>query len=170
MREVAALLLGGWLLGTLLVAGVATGNFLLVDRILRASGPAQFQKDVQTLSPEEARLFLRHLSSELNRFYFRWWGWIEMLLGGTLLAVAALSLRDRTLTFGLALMTLVALVMVFYITPEIIRVGRGLDFVPRQPPPPDLALFGRLHAAYSILDLSKLLVGIWMAVRLVRLP
>jgi hypothetical protein len=27
-----------------------------------------------------------------------------------------------------------------------------------------------LHAAYSVLDLAKLLIGIWLTVRLVRLP
>ena len=47
-------------------------------------------------------------------------------------------------------------------------VGRALDFVPREPAPPALPAFGRLHAAYTLLDLAKLLVGVWMAVALVR--
>jgi hypothetical protein len=43
-----------------------------------------------------------------------------------------------------------------------------LDFVPRDPPPPQLGRFGMLHGAYSALDLIKLLIGIWLTVRLVR--
>ncbi|MEK7735069.1 MAG: hypothetical protein AAB329_06470, partial [Pseudomonadota bacterium] len=42
------------------------------------------------------------------------------------------------------------------------EIGRGLDFVSREPPPPDLGRFGALHAAYSVLDVLKLLLGIWL--------
>ena len=27
--------------------------------------------------------------------------------------------------------------MTFYLTPQLVEIGRGLDFVPRDPPPPD---------------------------------
>jgi len=170
VRTIMALLLGGWLLGTLLMAGVATENFLMVDRLLRSPASADFQKDVAALPPGEARLMLRYLSSELNRFYFRVWEAIELLLSGTLLVLAAAGLKSRKLTLGISLILAISLVMVFYLTPELVEVGRRLDFLPRQPPPPELAHFGRLHATYSILDLGKLLLGLWVVVALVRHP
>jgi hypothetical protein len=58
--------------------------------------------------------------------------------------------------------------MQFYLTPKIVELGRSLDFVPREPPPPGLSQFGWLHAAYSILTLVKLAAGIWVAVALIR--
>jgi hypothetical protein len=69
---------------------------------------------------------------------------------------------------GLGILLAITIAMAFYLTPQIIAVGRPLDFVPREPAPPALVQFGRLHAAYSILDLGKLLIGIWMAVIFVR--
>jgi len=169
MRTVMALLLGAWLLGTLLVAGVAAENFFLIDRLLNSPSHPVFQKDVAQLSPEEARPMLRYLSSELNRYYFQVWGWIEAALGVALWALAVWGLKQRKVIIGFSMMLAAVAVMTFYITPEIVEVGRSLDFVPRQPPPPALARFGLLHAAYTLVDLGKLLVGVWMAVALVRL-
>ena len=170
MRMLMALLLGGWLLGTLLVAGVAAENFFMVDRLLRSPSPAEFQQKIAPLPPGEARAVLRHLVSELNRFYFRVWEGIELVLGAMLLVLAVKFGKNRSITIGVSLMLAIGLLMVFYITPQLVEIGRGLDFVPRDPRPPELARFGRLHAAYSVLDLCKLLVGIWVAVLLIRRP
>ena len=45
-------------------------------------------------------------------------------------------------------------------------MGRSLDFVPRDPPPPAMATFGLLHAAYTVLELLKggaaLLAAAWL--------
>ena len=166
-----ALLLGGWLIGTVVVGAVATENFFMVDRLLNSvESSRQFLNDAAQMPPGEARLMLRHLASELNRFYFQAWEWIELVLGGTLLVLAALKLKSRKLTIGFAIMLGITLLMRFYLTPGLILVGRLLDFAPRNPPPPGLAYFGLLHATYSTLALVKLFIGIWMAVVLVRLP
>ncbi len=170
MRTLMALLLGGWLLGTLLVVGVAAENFFLIDQLLDFSSHSDFQNNVARLPAGEARAMLRYLASELNRFYFHVWGWVQLILGAVCFGIASLKLRQKKLVIGFSSMLAVVAVMAFYITPEIIEVGRSLDFVPREPPPPGLAAFGRLHAAYSILDLAKLLTGVWMAVVLVRSP
>ena len=171
MRATISLLLGGWLLGSLLLGGVAAENFFMIDTLLRSpTAHPSFQKDVAQLSIEEARPMLRYLVSELNRFYFNVWGWLELVLGLLVLAFAMRTLKGSKFTIGFSAMLAVVAVMDFYITPKITQVGRGLDFVPRQTPPPGMAEFGILHATYSLLDLAKLLIGIWMAVALIRLP
>jgi len=171
VRTTIALLLGGWLLGTLLLGGVASENFFMIDTLLHSpSAHPTFQKDVVQLSPDEARPMLRYLVSELNRFYFNVWGWFELVLGVLVLALALRTLKRSKFTIGFSAMLAVVAVMDFYITPKITQVGRSLDFVPRQAPPPGMVEFGMLHATYSLLDLGKLLIGIWMAVALVRLP
>jgi hypothetical protein len=164
-----ALLLGSWLLGTILVAGMAAENFWMIDRLVGSDGHPSFHEKVVALPPGEAREMLRYLSSELNRFWFQIWGWAEACFAVALLAMAT-RLKHRKLLSGFALMLAAVALTNFYLTPRIIEVGRALDFVPREPPPPSLAEFGRLHAAYSILDLAKLLVGFWMAIALLRLP
>jgi len=92
------------------------------------------------------------------------------LVTGPLLALAVKSGRDRWFTRGVSAMLAVSLLMTFYLTPQVVEIGRVLDFVSRDPPPPELGRFGALHAAYSVLDLLKLLLGIWLTIRLVRRP
>lgn len=171
MRTLMALLLGGWLIGTVVVGAVAAENFFMIDRLLNSvESSRQFLNDAAQMPPGEARLMLRHLASELNRFYFQAWEWIELVLGGTLLVLAALKLKSRKLVIGFAIMLGITLLMRFYLTPGLVEVGRLLDFAAHTPPPPGLAYFGFLHATYSTLDLAKLLIGIWVAVVLTRLP
>jgi hypothetical protein len=174
MRTVMAFLLGGWLVGMILIAFVAAENFFEVDRLL-SSPPstayrAEFQKRLAPLAPGDARVALRYLSSELNRFYFRVWGGVELILGAALLVLAMKSGMDRRFRAGVWVMLALSLLMTFYLTPQLVEVGRALDFVSRDTPPPQLGRFGILHGAYSALDLLKLLVGIWLTVRLVRRP
>lgn len=167
MRTTIALLLGVWLAGTIFLGGVASQNFFMIDRLL-AHPNASLQKDVAALPPGEARVMLRYVSSELNRFYFQVWGWFELSLAVLVVSLAIIGLRQGKFIVGFALMLALVAVMTLYIMPRIVVAGRALDFVPRNPPPPGLTEFGILHGAYSILDLIKLVIGFWMAVALAR--
>ena len=174
MRALMAFLLGSLLVGMVLIGFVAAENFFVVDRLLESPARTEFRQEFrQRLAPlpdGEARVVLRYLSSELNRFYFRVWGGAEVLLSGLLLVLAARNGKDRKLKFGAGAMLGLSLLMTFYLTPQIVEVGRAIDFVPRDPPPPELRQFGMLHGAYSVLDLAKLVLGIWLTVRVVRRP
>ena len=66
------------------------------------------------------------------------------------------------------MLVLVAL-LAFWLTPQITAVGRGIDFIPRDPPPPAVATFGVLHAAYTSLELLKCAAAVGAAAWLVRL-
>ena len=167
LRTGMSLLLGAWLAGTIVVGFVAAENFWIIDRLLATSLSPGFHKDVGMLPAGEARAMLRYLVSEQNRFYFVWWGWAEAILGLVLLAMA-LRLRRGRLAMGFILMLTITVAMQLYLTPRIVLVGRVLDFVPRDPAPPQLATFGLLHAAYSTLDLVKLMAGFWLAWLLIR--
>ena len=58
----------------------------------------------------------------------------------------------------------VSLFMMLVLTPPIISVGRSLDFVPRESPPPEvvaaLRKFGLLHVTYTVMTLINLILGI----------
>lgn len=169
LRAAMSLLLGAWLMGTIVAGFVAAENFWIIDGLLERGAHPAFARDIAQLdgqtSPGEGRTLLRYLSSEMNRFYFRAWGGCEAILGIALVAMALRS-RQKRLIIGFALMLALVAVMELFLTSRIVEVGRSLDFVPRNPPPANLAKFGILHAAYSILDLVKLAVGIWAAVQL----
>ena len=170
MRTVIAFLLGAWLLGTVLLGGVASENFFMIDRLMDSPSRSHpsFQKDAAQLPPGEARVMLRYVSSELNRFYFNVWGWFELGLASLAVLLAVRGSMQTKFTIGLGVILGLVAVMTIYITPRITEVGRGLDFVPRNPAPPSLAEFGMLHAAYSLMDLAKLGIGIWLGALLMR--
>ncbi len=161
-------LLGAWLAGSLAMATVATQNFSMVDRLLTSSPSAPFREFIGQVQAPHDREVLRYLSSELNRLYFQLWNEAQLVLG--LLCFWLLSgdrrvSRARLVVVG---MTAVVVVMTVWLAPAITDLGRVIDFVPRTPPPPELGRFGILHAAYSGLEIAKMIAGLALAVSLIR--
>jgi hypothetical protein len=62
-------------------------------------------------------------------------------------------------------MLVFSLVLTLGITPLVTSVGRSIDFLPRNPPPPVMPRFWMLHGAFTSLDGIKLLAGIGLLVR-----
>jgi hypothetical protein len=154
-QTLMALVLGAWIAGTLFMWAVATQNFRVVDRLLP--------------SHPDSRLLMRHQASEVNRLFFDRWGWAQIALGAIFTWLAfSTPTTPRTLRWCAIAMLLIALTLQFAIVPETIRLGRLLDFAPRDPPPPESAPFWRLHAAYTGLDGTRLLLSLFAAFRLVR--
>jgi hypothetical protein len=164
-QVLAIVLLGIWLGLTFGTWYAAAGSFSTTRRVLEGR-----QRDVaeamELLGAEWSRLVLRHLTSEINRTYFRAYGWAQAALGVLLLAaLAAARPRDVTALVVVGAMFVVALVLTFYLTPQITELGRQIDFVPRDPPPPEYARFRMLHGAFTALDGAKTLAGLGLVVR-----
>jgi hypothetical protein len=178
----ALVVMGAWLMGSVATSVVATENFYTVDRLLAASSNGRFSAMVQTLGPAAARELLRYLSSELNRLYFQMWNVAQLVLGGLALWLVFESFtrapRDtapgpgtdsnRLAVKGIGGMLATVVLMLVYLTPAIVSLGRELDFVPRDPAPPGMSRFWVLHAAYTSLEMIKLLVGILVAFWIAR--
>ena len=142
---------------------VATQNFRSVDRLLAAPGSAVAH--VEKMGRDQARTFLRYQVSEQNRWYFETWEKIQLALGVALLAS---TLRKGKLPMGAAaLMFVLLLAERFYLTPEIVRLGRMIDFVPQAASSPERDLFWRFHGAYSGVELLKLALGFFLSGRLI---
>ena len=161
--------LGVWVMGTVCVSIVAMQNFYTVDRLLDGPSHPTFAAFVEDTGREDARNVLRYLSSELNRLFFQLWNVAQLAIGGCVLwlvwrlrAPGAARLR-----WTLVAMLAVVVILTVGVTPQILAVGRGIDFVPRNPPPPAMATFGVLHAAYTLLELAKcagaLAAALWLA-------
>jgi hypothetical protein len=155
-------LLGGWIAGSLFMILVATQNFRSVDRLLAA--PATATAQIEKMGREEARTFLRYQVSEQNRWYFETWEKIQLALG---LALLAATLRQDRISVALAAaMFALLLAQRFWITPEIVRIGRLIDFNPQAP---ERQTFWMFHNAYSGIELAKLALGFvlsgWLILR-----
>ena len=190
-RRWALVVIGAWLIGSICMSVIASENFYTVDHLLGASSNAAFTELVQKLGQPAARELLRFLSSELNRLYFQMWNVAQAVLGVTMLWLVSGSeeqdparvLRsDRAATQarradpagpagkGVIVMLAIVVLMLAYLTPAIVSLGRELDFVPRDPAPPGMSRFWVLHAAYTSLEMIKLLVGGLVAFWLTRRP
>ena len=167
VQGISIAILSLWVGWTLFMWFAATRSFRTADRVLK-SPPPKFARIVQSLSPENTRQALRFLASEINRTYFRVYGWGQIALGSVLLVLMLLKTpRD---TFGLVVvagMLFIVLILTLGVMPQIIALGRNIDFLPRSPSPPDYQRFWKLHAMFTGLDAAKLLAGLVLLFRLI---
>lgn len=160
VRYLASWFLGGWIAGSLFMIMVAIQNFHSVDRLL--ADPRGAAEQIGKMGHDEARTLLRFQVSEQNRWYFETWEKIQLALG---LALLALTFRQGRLLFWLAAaMFALLLAERFYITPEIVRIGRLIDFAPQAP---ERRTFWMFHGAYSAVELTKLALGFLLSGRLI---
>jgi hypothetical protein len=166
-RRFACFLVGIWLTGGLFMAMVATQNFHAVDRLLaKPAVPAAVE--LNKLGPVAARALLRYHSAELNRLYFETWENAELAIGLVLMLVLLFGSDESkwTLSLPLAMLT-IALVQRFVLTPEIVALGRIIDFVPVSPPTEERNRFWVLHGVFTSLELLKWVLGLLLTARLV---
>jgi hypothetical protein len=165
-RRLACFLLGGWLAGGFFMAAVATQNFRSVDRLLAKPAPLA-REQVEKLGGISARAFLRYQVAEQNRLYFETWGVVETAIGFVLLMTLLFGSAETNFTLLLALlMLLIAVLQRFLLTPEIVVLGRVIDFVPATQASPERARFWIMHATYSSLEVLKWGLGLVLTARL----
>lgn len=153
------LVLGAWLGESLLVGAVVAyqlGGF----EDLFARNPQLAERAGFSPTDEAAKktsLLWVH-ASELNRVVFEHWNRAQLMLA-SLALVLAVGCKTHRLTLAL-LVAALALVgyLHFWAGPEIVALGRQLDFVPRLPPPPELGRFQGAHRVYFGLELTRLVL------------
>jgi hypothetical protein len=154
--RIAAFLTGCLILGSLFMIFVATQNFGTVDRVL-AAPPHEAAQMFQTLGPENARLLLRYLAGEENRLFFNSWELAQIALGVLLTVVLLLAIKNRLLAGLAGAMLILALFQHFRVTPEMIALGRLVDFGGGSGSAA-YSQFWRLHGLYGVLEVVKLVL------------
>lgn len=168
MRQWSVFGMAALLAGTVFMAIVATENFYTIDRLLASQPNPAFGAAVNKLGAPEAREVLRYLSSELNRLYFQYWNAAQFVLGIFVLwMIRKLPNSGRVKWYVVAMLGIV-LVLTVVVTPQMLFIGRELDFVPHDPQTPRLRTFGLLHAAYTLLDAIEMILGVMVTVWLMR--
>jgi len=166
-RRFACFLLGAWLAGGLFMDMVVTQNFRSVDRLLAKPAPGAAQQ-FEKLGPGAARVLLRHQVSEQNRWYFETWGLTEALIGAALLLILIFGSTEKNFSLLLALlMLLIAIVQRFALTPQMVVLGRVIDWIPIDQPSPERSRFWMLHNAFVGLELVNWALGFFLAAKLI---
>ena len=157
-KLILVFLLGAWSGGTLFMWSVAVQNFEVVNNILETA-PADARQTASSLEPGGLRLLLRYQASEFNRLFFDQWGLVQLPVAAIVM-ILAWKQGGKFIPAAAAVMLLICLALQFHVVPETIRLGRIIDFLPRDPAPPEAAPFWRLHHAYTGLDMLKFLLGL----------
>ncbi|HTV19049.1 MAG TPA: hypothetical protein VMG12_10270 [Polyangiaceae bacterium] len=165
-----ACLLGAWLMGSVMLFVVAPTNFRLIDELLGGSPNASFRGLVERYGHAPVRELLRYLASELNRSFFLRWNVLQLVFGVVCCVLAWRLPAGRRVRVMLSSATLLVVVLLGGFTPLIISIGRSLDFVPRDPAPPQLGRFQLLHVAYTSIELVKVVCVGLAAFWLLRQP
>lgn len=148
------------------MAMVATQNFRSVDRLLAKPAPGA-ARQLGKLEPGAARVLLRHQVSEQNRWYFETWGLAGIAIGAALLLVLLFGSTEKNFTLLLALlMLLVAIVQRFALTPQIVVLGRIIDWIPIDQPSAERSRFWMLHNAFVGLELLNWALGFFLTAKL----
>jgi hypothetical protein len=163
--RISAFLLGAILTGSLFMAFVASGNFQTVSEILKTP-PPQADKMIKVLGDENARLLLRYLAGEENRLFFETWETTQLVLGLLLAALLFLGCNKRLLAGLAGAIMILTVFQHFKITPELLWQGRAIDFVPATGDPTARQQFFKLHAAYGVIEVVKLLLIIGIGIGL----
>lgn len=122
-RRFAAVLIGIWLGGILLVALNAPAAFRSVDSVL-ASPPDSIAKAVKTLGPDLTREILQFQAGESNRMMFAIWGWTQLALAGAVVVLLLFLSNVGRTALGLSVgMLLLAALMKFLLITRIADSG-----------------------------------------------
>lgn len=146
---------------------VAMESFRSVDRVLRepvALNTTQYQR----LGHDAVRQLLRYQVSEQNRFLFERWELAQIVLGLFIfgLLLFGTSVGKIELAMPLLMLMLVA-VSHWLIRPQILALGRFLDFLPASAPALEETRLRAMHTAYTVVELIKLGVGMVLSALLI---
>lgn len=164
-QVLAIAILGAWIMSTLCMWFAATRSFSTVESVLKRSEP-QFVETTKPLGESPTRVVLRYLASEINRTLFWGYGALQIVLGAILFLLLWRQTPRNAVDVGVAATMLgLAVILTLVITPLLVSIGRGIDFLPRNPPPPVMPRFWALHGSFTGLDGVKLLAGIGLLIR-----
>lgn len=139
---------------------VAMESFRSVDRAMKepaALSTSQYQK----LGPAAVRQLLRYQVSEQNRFLFSNWELAQIGLGVLIFGILLFGTSVGQIELALPLvMLLVVAVGHWFLTPQMVALGRVLDFLPAGAPALEESRLRALHNAYTVLEIVKVAVGI----------
>ncbi len=165
----AGFLLGLWLGGSVFLVAVVTYNFVGITPSFEANTALAERAGFEPENENAKKTSVIWVyASELNRAQFTAWNRVQLALGIVTLGVVFARCRRRAAFLSVALALGIVVSLSFVLAPEIISIGRDLDFASREPPPPELESFSTLHRLYTGLELAKmalLLIALLFVVR-----
>ena len=171
-RRIAAVLLGIWLGAGIFADFAVTRNFQHVEGFLADPGSVSTSIEMNRIGRWKERIIIRRYVGELNNSIFETWEWMELLLGTAVLVVLFIDRPNKWLLAGPVFMLAIVCAQRFYLTPQVVELGRKLADIPPNlvAKSPVNQTFWMFHGIYSGIEILKLLVGFALAARLAWKP
>jgi len=152
-----AFALGLWLAGMAMVTYVTSLSLRTVGSVM-ANPPFEASKWIDLLGKDKMRTLLAHGSSELNRGMFEFWGNTDLVICIFLLVAVVMNKSGKVLMILTAVLLLLGSASAFLLTPQMVAVGRQLDFRIVFPVPPEVVQFAALERMYYGLAVARTLM------------
>ena len=159
-RRIVCFLLGVWLGGGILMAWYGARSFGTVETIMSQSNPA-FVVQTKPLGPAVTRLVLRYAVAEQNRWLFRNWETMQVVMGFLFFCYLLFGTMEGKFSLSLMLaMLALAVIQRVVISPELGITGRAMDYLPGDIAAQERAKFWLLHNAYLAVEAVKFGLGL----------
>jgi len=148
---------------------VVTHNFAGTERVSGNMLPRAVTQIYDTSKAGAGvRALLNYHASELNAWYLENWERLELGIGALLLLILFFGAEGTgALMIATGLMLTLVVVEHWFLTPEIVRLGRAAAFQPVQGNSLQEIRFWNFHSAYSILEAMKLGLASFVASKLI---
>jgi hypothetical protein len=164
IRRLVSVFLGSWLMGLFLVNYIA-GTNVSTTKYVTENPPKAAQAAMTAAGPTNAAELMQYAASENNRSMVENWEWVQIVLGLALATSLPFALR---LKWSYVAAASVMLIMVIgqkaLITPQVIGLGRALDFTVPGAAPDEMqrqqSSLNTLQNLHIGLDIAKGLIGI----------
>jgi len=163
-RRIVCFLLGIWLGGGILMAWYGARSFGTVESIMQQSNPG-FVVQTKPLGPAMTRTVLRYIVAEQNRWLFRNWEYMQIVLACLFFCYLLFGTTEGKFSLGVMLAMLALTVMQrFLISPDLGITGRTLDFAPTDLAAQEHARFWLVHNANLAVEALKFGLGLILGI------
>lgn len=139
-------------------------GFGTVETIITQANPA-FVAQTKPLGPAVTRLTLRYVLAEQNRWLFRSWENMQLMLGVIFFCYLLFGTMEGKVSLGVMLaMILLTAMQRFLISPELGVTARIMEYAPGDLATQERARFWLLHNAYLGVDALKFGFGLILGV------
>ena len=161
-RRFLAFFVGLWLAGLMVVSFITSTSFRSVNAAME-NPPHEASKWVEILGKDRIRTLLLHNTAEVNRNVLEIWGYADIVLCVFIFITAVMIKSGKPAIIASALLLILGLASVYLLTPQVVAVGRLLDFRPSFPVPPEMAQFASLNGMFTGLGVIRGLTALAMA-------
>lgn len=169
-RRAITFLLGIWFATVISVGLVATNNFSVALSVAKTP-PIEAARAVGEMGETMTEQLFRFLAAETNRKLFEVSGLLEIGLLALLLGILLVQKYGNRMTVLAGMLMLAALASHFLLTPQVVSLGRILDFRAAGTMLDERSRFANMHMAFGILGLFRLAIAGWLTgILLVRGP